>query len=141
MTGTAEPAASATVATQCRTLVVEDDESSCSALVKILRRKGHDVDCAMTLKAAFEKLEEFRPECVLLDLMLPDGSGLDFLRKVREENLPVRVAVVTGVGDTDFLEHVLRLRPDGFFQKPVDMYQMLSWLQSAAPPGGDRPAP
>lgn len=137
MTGTAE--AAATVATKCRTLVVEDDESSCSALVKILKRKGHDVDCAMTLKEAIEKLQVWRPDCVLLDLMLPDGSGLEFLRKVRQEKLPVRVAVVTGVGDTAFLEQVLRLHPDGFFQKPVDMYQMLSWLQNATPPRGSHP--
>src|SRR5688500_2072167 len=131
MIGTA--GATAEVSTKCRTLIVEDDESSCSALVKILKRKGHEVDCAMTLKEALEKLQVWRPECVLLDLMLPDGSGLDFLRKVRQERLAVRVAVVTGVGDTAFLEQVLRLRPDGFFQKPVDMYQMLSWLQSATP--------
>lgn len=133
-------AATAALETKCRTLVVEDDQSSCSALVKILQRKGHPVDCAITLAEAFEKLGDWQPECVLLDLMLPDGSGIDFLRKVRSETLPVRVAVVTGVGDSSVLDAVRRLRPDGFFQKPVDMYQMLAWLEGASA-GGNPPPP
>ena len=75
-----------------RTLIVEDDLTSCSAALKILRLRGYDVDCATTLVEGFEKLATWGPRCVVLDLMLPDGNGLELLRHIRENALPVRVS-------------------------------------------------
>ena len=110
-----------------RTLLVEDDPDTCEALTRILRRRGFEVDCARSLAEASRKLEA-GPCCMLLDLMLPDGNGIELLRHVREANLPVRIAVATGSDDTELMSDAILLRPDAFFTKPVDAAEVLSWL-------------
>ncbi len=110
-----------------RTLLVEDDPDTCEALTRILRRRGYDVDCDKSMNEAFQKLSD-GPSCVVLDLMLPDGNGIDLLRRVREGNLPVRVAVATGAADTELMSDAILLKPDAFFTKPIDATELLSWL-------------
>ena len=114
---------------QCRTLLVEDDPDTCEALTRILRRRGYDTDCAKSVNEAMGKLDD-RPCCMVLDLMLPDGSGLELLKHVREANLPIRVAVATGAADTDLMSDAILLRPDAFFTKPIDATELVSWLAS-----------
>jgi DNA-binding response OmpR family regulator len=114
---------------QCRTLLVEDDPDTCEALSRILRRRGYQIDCANSMSEAIAKLKQ-EPDCMVLDLMLPDGDGLQVLRHVRESGLPVRVAVATGTGDTDLMSDVILLKPDAFFTKPIDATELVSWLAS-----------
>src|SRR5437016_8549487 len=106
MTGTSKP----------RTLIVEDDLTSCSAALKILRLRGYDVDCATTLVEGFEKLATWTPRCLVLDLMLPDGNGLELLRHIRENALPVRVAVTTAASEQT-VSAAKALAPDFLLRK------------------------
>ena len=115
----------------CRTLLVEDDLDTCEALARILRRRGYEIDCANSMTEALDKLKAV-PSCLVLDLMLPDGSGIEVLRRVREMGLPVRVAVATGAGDTDLMSEAILLRPDAFFTKPIDATELVSWLAQAS---------
>ena len=116
--------------TRCRTLIVEDDPSSSYALRRLIEHFGHEADVAETLADGLAKLA-WRPCCLLLDLMLPDGAGTELLRRVRDERLPVRVAVVTGAADPTLLDDARRLQPEAMFIKPVDMTQLLPFLQPA----------
>ena len=110
-------------------MLVEDDADTCEALSRILRRRGYEVDCARSIAEATAKLGE-GPCCMLLDLTLPDGSGIELLRQVRAARLPVRVAIATGSADTELMSDVILLRPDAFFTKPIDVAEVLSWLAS-----------
>lgn len=113
----------------CRTLLVEDDLDTCEALSRILRRRGYEIDCANSVREAMAKLAA-EPEAMVLDLMLPDGNGIDVLRRVRESGMPVRVAVATGAGDTNLMSDAILLKPDAFFTKPIDATELVSWLSS-----------
>src|SRR5687768_1525744 len=104
---------------QCRTLLVEDDPDTCEALTRILRKRGYDIDCAGSVREALVKLKA-EPACLVLDLMLPDGNGIDVLRHVRQLGMPIRVAVATGAGDTNLMSDAILLKPDAFFTKPID---------------------
>lgn len=121
-----------------RVLIVEDDADSCEVLSRLLRRHGYVAECVGTANEALAKLAN-EPSCVLLDLRLPDDSGLAVLQRVRDDNLPVRVAVVTGDGDGNLLADAILLRPDAFFTKPVDLTEVLSWLATASTGGGRWP--
>ena len=111
-----------------RVLVVEDDLDSYQALSKILKHVGYDTLSASTLASALEALSE-SPRFVVLDLMLPDGNGKELLRHVREQNLPIKVAVLTAAADRKLLAEVQQLRPDAMFSKPLDVPRLLAWLR------------
>jgi DNA-binding response OmpR family regulator len=114
---------------KCRTLIVEDDTDSSDALARLLRRVGHDVECASSAGEALVKLEEWEPDCVLLDLMLPDAPGGLVLRKIRNQHLTCRVAVVTAAHEKSrVLKHAVGFGPDAVFNKPIDFAKLKQWL-------------
>lgn len=103
-----------------RVLIVEDQAETRATLAFLFICRGWSVLAAATLGEGRAMLA-CRPDCVLIDLMLPDGDGSQLLRQIREEGLPIRMAaVVTGIGDTRRLEAADSLRPDATFMKPVD---------------------
>ena len=110
-------------------LVVEDDLGSRRAMTMLFRRHGWTVNAVATMAEAKASLPS-RPTCLILDLALPDGSGIDVLRHVRENNLPIRVAVVTGIDEPVTLRRVTELSPDAFFPKPIDVDELINWFSS-----------
>ena len=115
---------------KCRTLVVEDDPQSAEMMSRILTMVGHETVVARTVSEALDALERVGAECLLLDLQLPDGTGVDVLRRIREKRLPVRVAVVTAGFDDVLVRQALDLKPDALFEKPLDANRITRWLQS-----------
>ena len=113
---------------RCRVLVVEDHALSSHTLRRLLASDGHEVEVASTLRQAEAKLAW--AGCVVLDLHLPDGNGIDLLRRVREQGPAVRIAVTTGSGGEELLAAVRALRPDALFVKPYHAADLLGWLRS-----------
>ena len=111
---------------KCRALIVEDDALTHATLRRVLERAGHAVEAVGTVGEAVGRLPV--AECVVLDLRLPDGCGIEVLRHVREWRLPVRVAVHTGCAEAGLLKRVRDLRPDALFIKPFDPDELLRWL-------------
>jgi CheY-like chemotaxis protein len=108
-------------------LLVEDDRATSKALRGIFDRRGWDVLHAATVAEALSLLSA-DPKCVILDLMLPDGDGLTVLKKIRSENLPIRVVVTTGSNDPARIRAVSALRPEVFLGKPVSLHDLLAGL-------------
>jgi DNA-binding response OmpR family regulator len=113
----------------CRTLIVEDDARSADALHRLLRLEGFEARHVRTVAAASAELASGWARCVVLDLHLPDGCGVDLLRDVRRRGLGLRVVVTTGSGNEALLSEVRQLRPDGLFLKPYRPSQLIEWLQ------------
>lgn len=112
-----------------RTLIVEDDRVSRRALELLARASGHETRSAATVAEALDQLEAWAPDCVVLDLMLPDGSGAAVLRRVRTAGLPVRVAVASGAFGP-VLDEAESLRPDALLRKPMDPARLIAWLDA-----------
>ena len=111
-------------------LVVEDDPASRTAMDFLLRHFGFNTLLAGGVNEALRHLATAKPHCVVLDLMLPDGSGERVLAAIRQQNLPVRVAVATGSNDPALLARVQNLRPAVVFKKPIDMDRVVDWLRA-----------
>jgi DNA-binding response OmpR family regulator len=79
-------------------LLVEDEQSISRPLASALQREGFDTVIAASVAEARERLAEATPDLVLLDLMLPDGSGFDVLRHLRSAG-DVPVVVLTARGE------------------------------------------
>jgi ActR/RegA family two-component response regulator len=132
-----------------RALVVEDDEDAREGLCRLLRRLGCATDGAGSVREAIAKLRTAPPDVMILDLILQDGSGLAVLRQVCDRELPVDVAVLTGMADGDLVADAILLHPDALFTKPADLTEIASWLaacqarrqrrQQQQPPPPSRP--
>jgi DNA-binding response OmpR family regulator len=99
-------------------LIVEDHEPTRRTLAKLFAMRGYEVHVASTITEGL-KLLAVDPDCLILDLMLPDGEGEDVLRRVRGTGSRTKVAVASGTGDERRLEAVRRLSPDALFRKPI----------------------
>lgn len=112
-----------------RVLIVEDDLSTRAALRSTFSRRGWQVTTAATLGEGLASLDP-APDCIVLDLVLPDGPGEAVLRKVRAENIPSRIAVSTGTSDPTRLAAVKGMEPDILLFKPLDSDVLFRVCQS-----------
>jgi DNA-binding NtrC family response regulator len=78
-------------------LIVEDDQTLSKAYSMILEKEGHTVKQSFNGKQALEALKEFDPNIILLDLMMPEMGGLDFLRHYKADSQKAKVLVFTNM--------------------------------------------
>jgi DNA-binding response OmpR family regulator len=103
-----------------RMMIVEDDPATRRAFGAAFSRSGWVVRTAATVAEALDLLGRGpEPDGMILDLILPDGDGLDVLRRVRDAGLRARVAVCTGTSDPMLLMRARALKPDLLLIKPV----------------------
>ncbi|MET9730607.1 response regulator transcription factor [Streptomyces sp. NPDC006458] len=101
-----------------RVLLVEDDPSVREGVELGLRRRGHEVRTAATGEAGLAALAEFRPDLLLLDLMLPGMNGVQVCRRVRERSqLPI--IMLTARGDDFDVVIGLEAGADDYIVKPA----------------------
>ena len=81
-----------------RVLLIEDDPAVRRGVVLGLRRYGHETEAVATGEDGMEALEAFRPDLVLLDLMLPGMNGLEVCRRVRETG-QIPIVILSARGD------------------------------------------
>lgn len=117
-------------ATQTNTLIVEDDASTREFLVRALAKNGIGTVQAASVGEALVALErEPLPTSIVLDLMLPDANGVVILRRIRRNEIPIRVAVMTGMADPNGFFDAMKLAPDRVFKKPLKLTELIEWLQ------------
>jgi len=73
-------------------------------------------------------LDTSSPTAVILDLMLPDGDGIQILERIRHDQIHTKVAVTTASSDSTKLDRVRALQPDSMMFKPIDLPQLLRAL-------------
>ncbi|MFG2546815.1 response regulator [Streptomyces sp. NPDC048594] len=101
-----------------RVLIIEDDRAVRDGLRLALRRQGHEVAAAATGEEGLELLRSFRPDAIVLDLMLPGMSGLEVCRRARaHDQVPIIMATARG-DDTDIVVG-LEAGADDYVVKPV----------------------
>ncbi|MEV6395448.1 response regulator transcription factor [Streptomyces sp. NPDC051907] len=101
-----------------RLLLIEDDPSVREGVELGLRRRGHEVRSAATGEAGLAVLSDFRPDLLLLDLMLPGMNGVQICRRVRETSqLPI--IVLTARGDDFDVVVGLEAGADDYIVKPA----------------------
>ena len=96
-----EPPVASGAVTGARILLVEDDDGARGALARLLGRAGHDVVAVGTVAAALAAMDDGPVNVVVTDLALPDGSGLDLVRRLRATRPSLPVLLITGRIDPD----------------------------------------
>lgn len=125
-----------------RVLVVEDEPRIMHGLSSLLRGAGYDPVPAATVAQALVQARGRPPDAVLLDLLLPDGSGLDVCRALRAWS-QAPVIAVSAVGDETDIIATLDAGADDYITKPYAPGELLARLRAAmrraAAPQGEPP--
>jgi DNA-binding response OmpR family regulator len=110
-------------------LMVEDDPMVQANNKKILERRGYILRQAFTLAEARAIMAEEAPRAIALDLQLPDGNGLDFLREIRETTT-VPVLMLTALSTPADIIKGLKAGGDTYLPKPYDLNVFLTHLEA-----------
>lgn len=102
-------------------LIVEDDNGLNQGLLKALKTEKQQAVSCGTLKEAREQMSCQPPDLVLLDLNLPDGNGLDFLREIRAKNAQLPVILLTANDTDEDVVNGLEQGADDYITKPFSL--------------------
>lgn len=111
-------------------LITEDDLFLRGGLCEMLQKEGYDVAGAASLKEAKEQLENGRFDLLILDVMLPDGSGLDLCRAVRSRRNGVKILFLTACDDEEQIVRGLDCGGDDYVTKPFKRLELLSRVRA-----------
>ena len=110
-------------------LLVEDEESITAPLAEALGREGFDTKIAGTVSESLDLAKRFRPDLVLLDVMLPDGSGYDVCRELRRTS-QVPIIMLTARGEEADRIVGLELGADDYVVKPFSAREVVARIRA-----------
>jgi DNA-binding response OmpR family regulator len=111
-------------------LLVEDEERIASFVVTGLEAHGYAVEHVATGGEALARLRGGAPDLIVLDLALPDMDGLDVLSRLREEERPVPVIILTARADMEDLVEGLALGADDYLTKPFAFDELVARVRA-----------
>ena len=114
-------------------LVVDDDVNAASTLSELVANEGFTTSTANSLQEARRQMAIRRPDVVLLDLVLPDGSGMDLIQDV-ESRATTEIVLITGHPSLDSSIEALRLGAADYLVKPINIDQLHGILSRVARP-------
>src|SRR5690606_20681201 len=100
-------------------LTIDDDRSVHHMVKKSLESSGIEVHSAYTATEGFSLIDSHSPDAVLLDVMLPDMSGLEAFEVIQEKDARLPVIVVTGSGSSDTAIQAMKLGAFDYVNKPI----------------------
>jgi two-component system response regulator RegX3 len=121
-------------------LLVEDEPSIVEPLVEALEGEGFAVETAGGVHEAIAAAARAKPDLVLLDLMLPDGSGFDVCRELRRHS-QVPIIMLTARGDEADRVVGLEIGADDYVTKPYSPRELVARIRAVLRRGNDEPAP
>jgi DNA-binding response OmpR family regulator len=107
-----------------KTLLIVDDETKiCQFLSRFFEARGFRILTAQSGQEALERLNDSAPDCLLLDLRMPDLSGLEVLKLAKAKFPQLRVVVVSALDDPQTVETAFRLGANDYIPKPLSFDQ------------------
>jgi CheY-like chemotaxis protein len=100
-------------------LVIDDSAFQRRTLRKILNVDGHDIQEAANGREGLDVFAQFDPDCIVLDILMPDLNGLSFLRKLREQGANTPVIVLTADIQDTTSQECLKLGAKDVVHKPL----------------------
>jgi two-component system, LuxR family, response regulator FixJ len=118
-------------ATQRVVHIIDDDEALRESLAFLLRTAKLEVKSFDSAKTFLDALPDESLACVITDVRMPDMSGIDLLRRLRERKVGVPVIVVTGHGDIALAVEAMKIGAADFFEKPFNDDLLLASVHAA----------
>ena len=111
--------------------VIDDDDALRESLAFLLRSAQLEVKSYASARAFLDSLPDQSLSCVITDVRMPEVSGIDLLRRLKELKISVPVIVITGHGDVALAVEAMKIGAADFFEKPFDDDLLLASVRSA----------
>src|ERR1043165_5712957 len=108
-----------------KVLVIDDELDIREGLEMLLTTEGYSVDLAQNGTEGLQKLESHAYDLVLLDLMMPDRSGMEVLQEVRARDRETPIFMITAYGSVEAAVEALKLGANDYFSKPWDNEKLI----------------
>lgn len=113
-------------------LIVDDEETLAKNAARYLERAGHTVSTAATVQEGLALFREQPPDAIVLDYRLPDGTGLDFIQRVRATDPAVHILLITGHGTIELAVEAMKAGANDLLTKPVALSDLRERLAQLA---------
>lgn len=111
-------------------LVIEDEPSLQELIKKSLEKERYVVECVSNYSSAVLKIEDYDYDCILLDIMLPDGNGLSLLKKLKNTHKRDSVIIISAKDSLDDKVAGLELGADDYLTKPFHLAELVARVKS-----------
>ena len=111
-------------------LIVEDEKELCKSMVAYLKTENYHCDVANSFKEAMEKTESFDYDCILLDISLPDGNGLQVLKELKANRRTDGVIIISALDAMSDRITGLNLGADDYLAKPFHLPELAARIAS-----------
>ena len=113
-------------------LMVEDEEQVLNTNCRMLRRRGYDVRIAQTAAEACHQLEEYLPDLLILDIMLPDEDGLEIVAKLRRRPETKKLPIIMVTAKSTEIDKVkgLDVGADDYLTKPFGVMELIARVKA-----------
>lgn len=111
-------------------LIIEDEHALSEAIVDYLGEEGHLCEVAYTFLDATEKIELYEYDCMVVDINLPDGSGLDLIRLLKKKSITGGIIIVSARNSLENRIEGLEIGADHYLTKPFHLAELNAHLKS-----------
>jgi two-component system nitrogen regulation response regulator NtrX len=112
-------------------LIIDDEKEICESMKMILEYEGYSVDYSTSAIKGLNLAEEKQISCLLLDIQMPEMSGFEVLKKVKEVNPSLSVIIISAHGSVENAIKATRLGAFDFIEKPIDRDKLLISVRNA----------
>jgi DNA-binding NtrC family response regulator len=116
---------------EMKVLVVDNEKSFASILADHLKVRKVNAESVYSGRDALSAVSTFKPDVIILDIQMPDISGVDVLSRIKGSDPAIEVIVLTGNGSFDVGIECMELGAFDYLFKPVDLDQLLETIESA----------
>lgn len=113
-----------------KVLVIEDQPSLRELIKQSLEKERYVVECASNYNQAITRIEMYDYDCILLDIMLPDGNGLSLLEELKRMHKKDSVIIISAKDSLDDKVFGLELGADDYLAKPFHMAELVARIKS-----------
>lgn len=114
-----------------RVLIIDDEPAVCYSFRRVIEKPGVEVEAANTVAQGIDRFDAFLPHVVVLDLNLPDGSGMEAFRHIRSADPKCPVLFITAHGTTETALEAMKEGAFDYLVKPVDLDRLRRLLERA----------
>jgi len=113
-------------------LIVDDSVTNVFLIESVLTEYGYGVMTSLNALEAEQKMQTVKPDLILLDLLMPQVSGFDFIKKIKKDPAfaEIPVVVVSAVTDEDSVDEILSLGAIEYIKKPVVLTTLIEKIES-----------